>query len=57
MSKRVTLTDFEIEQIINGLEELKGAAAVQYEVVRVGKRFYDQIIAKLQPPKPTGEHQ
>lgn len=57
MSKRVTLTDFEIQQIINGLTELRNQPILKYEVVRVGQRWYDRLIRKLEPkiepPTPT----
>jgi hypothetical protein len=47
MSKRVTLTDFEIEQIVSALNTLKGQSSLSYEVTRVGQRWYDRLIKKL----------
>ena len=49
MSKRVTLTDFEIEQIIEGLTALKHQTPLNYQVIKVGRRFYEQLICKLSP--------
>jgi len=48
MSKRITFTDFEIEQLTKGLEQLiKDSPGINYEVVNVGRRFYNQLINKL----------
>lgn len=52
MSKRVTLTDFEIEQIVSGLRVLCNETALVYEVARVGKRFYNELISKLESQHP-----
>lgn len=63
MSKRVTLTDFEMEQIIRGLQELRDQTFMSYEVVRVGKAVYNDLIAKLpakeskRPPNPADPSQ
>ncbi len=48
MSKRINLTDFEREQLIKGLEYLKKETHLSYEVIRVGQRFYNQLINKLE---------
>lgn len=57
MSKRITLTDFEIEQIVKSLESNRDATTIDYEVVNVGKRFYNELINKLLAPtsKKGGE--
>lgn len=47
MSTRVTLTDFEIEQLVKGLESLSNQTSLDYEVITVGKRFYKNLIFKL----------
>jgi hypothetical protein len=48
MSKRITLTDFEVEQILRALEVLRDdTPTVRYEVVFVGQRFYNKLIDKL----------
>lgn len=47
MSKRITLTDFEIEQITEALKELSKQPSLRYEVTKAGQRLYDQLIAKL----------
>jgi len=47
MSKRVTLTDFEIEQIVSALNTLRGESSLGYEVIKVGQRWYDRLIKKL----------
>lgn len=52
MSKRITLTDLEIEQIAKGLRNLRDACGLQYEVINVGKHFYNQIISKLESQHP-----
>lgn len=52
MSKRITFTDFEIEQIVKGLTELQNTTGLDYEVIKVGKRFYQKLIDKLSPPVP-----
>lgn len=49
MSKRIILTDFEIEQLVHGLKKLKDETSIPYEVIKVGKRFYEGLIEKLQP--------
>lgn len=48
MSKRITLTDFEIEQLVKGLKYLREQSGLRYEVIKVGQRFYDELIAKLE---------
>jgi hypothetical protein len=53
MSKRITLTDFEVEQIINGLTTLRDATSLHYQVIKVGQRFYDILIAKLKTEPST----
>lgn len=52
MSKRVTLTDFEIEQIVKGLTSLNKQITLDYEVIRVGQRFYNLLIDKLKDQHP-----
>jgi hypothetical protein len=47
MSKRITLTDFEIEQIISALDRLKNETLLSYEVIKVGQRWYGVLIEKL----------
>lgn len=47
MSKRVTLTDFEIKQIISGLTQLRNQSNGAYAVTQVGRRWYDALIEKL----------
>lgn len=46
-SRRITLKKREIQAIIAGLEELKDQPRVKYPVIDAGRRFYDDIIAKL----------
>lgn len=53
MSKRITLTNFEIEQLICGLKALRNATNLDYEVVKVGKRFYTELIKKLELPNTS----
>jgi hypothetical protein len=49
MSKRVTLSDVEIEEIVTALQVLGNQGNVYaYEVTKVGRRFYDRLIAKLE---------
>lgn len=55
MSKRVTLTTREIEAIVHGLTELKHKSLIDYPVVLAGRRFYDDIIDKLNAPKPQSK--
>jgi len=52
MSKRITFTDFEVEQLIKGLEHMCKETSLGYEVVNVGKRFYAQLIKKLKNQHP-----
>lgn len=52
MSKRVTLTDFEVEQIVSGLTKLRSEPGLNYEVTKVGQRCYDRLIAKLKDQHP-----
>jgi hypothetical protein len=56
MSKRVTLTDFEIEQLINGLTTLRNETGFQHEVIKVGQRWYDALITKLSKDSPAPEN-
>lgn len=52
MSKRIILTDFEIEQIICSLIAHKDESGMSYQVIKVGRHFYDQLIAKLKSQHP-----
>jgi len=59
MSKRVTLTDSEIELIINGLKYLQSQTALSYEVVKCGQRAIQHVIDKLYtkiPDKKSSTH-
>lgn len=47
MGKRITLSDFEIEQIVKALEAHQNATTLDYEVIAVGKRWYSALIYKL----------
>ncbi len=47
MSKRITFTDFEIQQLVEGLQRLRSETALNYEVIKVGQRFYQKLIDKL----------
>lgn len=47
MSKRITLSDFDIEQIVAALTVLRDESGLSYEVIRVGQRYYDRLIEKL----------
>lgn len=47
MSKRITLSDFEVEQIVSALTKLRNEPSLTYEVTQAGQRYYDQLIAKL----------
>lgn len=49
MSKRITLTDFEIQQIVDALKKLQAEPAIKYAVTSAGIKLYDTIIEKLQP--------
>ena len=48
MSNRITLTDFETKQIISALTTLRNQSSLDYEVIRVGQHWYDELIKKLQ---------
>lgn len=50
MSKRIRLSDAEIEHIIKGLAALRDQCNLDYAVVKTGKRVYQKIIDKLAPP-------
>jgi hypothetical protein len=52
MSKRITLADFEIEQIVSGLTRLRNEPGLNYEVTKVGQRWYDRLIVKLKDQHP-----
>jgi hypothetical protein len=47
MSKRVTLNIREIEYIVSALKDLQNPGLVDYEVVKTGRRVYQDIIDKL----------
>jgi len=51
MSKRVSLTDFEIEQIVNALDPLSKEPSYTYQVTVCGQDFYAKLIEKLQKAK------
>ncbi|HEU5187083.1 MAG TPA: hypothetical protein VFT87_01125 [Candidatus Saccharimonadales bacterium] len=52
MSKRVTLTDYEIEQIVIALTRESKEGIDYHQVVKIGRHFYDQLIAKLKGQHP-----
>lgn len=52
MSIRITLTDFEIEQLVSGLAELRSQGNGSYEVTKVGRNWYDKLIDKLNGQHP-----
>lgn len=49
MSKRITFNDFELEQLIKIIEEARDRTTIDYEVLKVGKRFCNTLIKKLLP--------
>lgn len=51
MSIRITLTDFEVKQIIDGLTSLRNETALSYSVIKVGQNFYDELIKRLKDDK------
>jgi hypothetical protein len=55
MSKRITFNNFEIEQLVKGLEALRDQINMPYESIRVGRRFYQVLIDKLSPPIKLGD--
>lgn len=55
MGKRVTLTDREVEYIVEGLKNLKNAITLDYQVIKTGQQVYQDIIDKLAPTKGKDE--
>lgn len=51
MSRRITLTDFETEQIVLALTSIANQVNLDYQVILCGKAFYQRLINRLQPPK------
>lgn len=49
MSNRISLTDREIDYIIEGLTTLKNQTNLDYSVIRTGQQVYHDIINKLRP--------
>jgi len=47
MSKRITLTDFEIEQIVVALKQLRNEGNGIYQVTVVGRHWYDDLVSKF----------
>lgn len=54
MSKRITLTDREIEYIIQGLRFIQKESLPSFPVVIAGKQVLEDIINKLSPTKKDG---
>lgn len=53
MSKRITLTDFEIEQIAESLKSHRDATNLDYQVIKVGKVFYNELLKKFKVKEDT----
>jgi hypothetical protein len=51
MSRRIILTDRECEYLIDGLIALQGVTTLDYQVIKVGKQVYQDIIDKLSVDK------
>jgi len=55
MSKRITLTDYEIEQIVASLNTAINTPAWDYQVIEVGKHTLQSLVNKLQAPVTSAE--
>ena len=55
MSKRITLTDFEIEQIVVSLNYAINQIDRNYQVIEVGKHTLQSLVNKLQAPVTSAD--